>query len=70
MRTVLRGWLVGLATLVAGATAPAVAEELKVGDPAPAFELPGSDDKIYKLEDFRGKQFVVLAWYPKAFTGG
>lgn len=46
------------------------AAELKVGDPAPAFELPGSDGKTYKLSDFKGKQAVVIAWYPKAFTGG
>lgn len=46
------------------------AAELKVGDPAPAFELPGSDGKTYKLSDFKGKKAVVVAWYPKAFTGG
>ena len=44
--------------------------ELKVGDPAPAFSLQGSDGKIYKLADFKGKSAVVLAWFPKAFTGG
>lgn len=47
-----------------------VAAELKPGDPAPAFALPGSDGKTYKLEDFRGKQAVVVAWFPKAFTSG
>lgn len=41
-----------------------------VGDKAPAFELPGSDGKTYSLADFNGKQVVVLAWFPKAFTGG
>jgi len=41
-----------------------------VGDLAPAFELPGSDGAIYNLADFKGKQVVVLAWFPKAFTGG
>jgi peroxiredoxin Q/BCP len=46
-----------------------VAEELKVGDPAPPFALPGSDGKVHKLSDYRGKT-VVLAWFPKAFTGG
>src|SRR2546423_12536836 len=45
-------------------------EELKVGDPAPDFSLPGTDGKTYKLSDFKGKQAVVLAWFPKAFTGG
>ena len=44
--------------------------ELKVGDPAPAFSLQGSDGKTYKLADFKGKSAVVLAWFPKAFTGG
>ena len=46
------------------------AADLKVGDDAPAFELKGSDGKTYKLADFKGKQAVVVAWYPKAFTGG
>ena len=46
---------------------PAV--ELKVGDAAPAFSLAGSDGKTHKLSDYKGKA-VVLAWFPKAFTGG
>jgi peroxiredoxin Q/BCP len=41
-----------------------------VGDKAPEFELKGSDGKTYKLSDFRGKSPVVIAWFPKAFTGG
>jgi thioredoxin-dependent peroxiredoxin len=44
--------------------------ELTVGDMAPDFSLSGSDGKIYRLADFRGKQPVVLAWFPKAFTPG
>ncbi len=43
---------------------------LAIGNRAPEFELPGSDDATYRLADFRGKQVVVLAWFPKAFTGG
>jgi peroxiredoxin Q/BCP len=46
------------------------AEPLAVGSSAPAFELTGSDGKTYKLADFAGKQAVVIAWYPRAFTGG
>jgi hypothetical protein len=42
--------------------------DLKVGDPAPAFELPGSDGKVYRLADYKGRQAVVLAWFAKAFT--
>jgi peroxiredoxin Q/BCP len=51
-----------------GAQTPA--PELKVGDPAPDFSLQASDGNTYKLSDFKGKQAVVLAWFPKAFTQG
>lgn len=46
------------------------APKLKAGDDAPPFALPGSDGKTYRLADYRGKSAVVLAWFPKAFTGG
>ena len=45
------------------------ASELKVGDDAPDFSLPGSDGRTYRLADFKGRQAVVLAWFAKAFTG-
>lgn len=51
---------------VAGAQAPV---ELKVGDKAPAFSLPGTDGQTHTLEQYAGRT-VVLAWFPKAFTGG
>ena len=44
--------------------------KLKVGEPAPAFSLPGSTGKTVTLAEFKGKKKVVLAFYPKAFTGG
>src|SRR5208337_958709 len=47
-----------------------LADEPKVGEPAPAFSLLGSDGKIYSLADYKGKSAVVLAWFPKAFTTG
>lgn len=46
------------------------AGELKVGDAAPDFELVGSDGKTYKLSELTKDRAVVLAWFPKAFTGG
>ena len=52
------------------ACAAARAADLAPGDPAPEVSLPGSDGRTYKLSDFKGQQAVVLAWFPKAFTGG
>ena len=59
---------VAMAAAQGGATPPP-APTLKVGDQAPPFALQGSDGKIHKLSDYKGKT-VVLAWFPKAFTGG
>lgn len=50
--------------------AAAIAEELSVGDMAPDFTLQASDGKTYTLADYRDKQAVVIAWYPKAYTKG
>jgi len=62
-----------LAAPGASAQAPAAqqapAVELKAGDRAPDFSLPGTDGKTYSLAGLKG-QTVVLAWFPKAFTGG
>lgn len=40
------------------------------GDKAPDFSLVGSDGKTHTLAEHAGKEVVVLAWFPKAFTGG
>jgi peroxiredoxin Q/BCP len=52
------------------AAAPAVPTVVKVGDMAPDFTMPGTDGKTHKLSDYRGKQAVVVAWFPRAFTQG
>ena len=63
--------VVAAAVAMTGKGASAQAdEELKPGDAAPEFSLPGSDGETYTLADFRGEKVVVIAWYPKAFTGG
>jgi hypothetical protein len=46
------------------------APALAAGDRAPDFSLQGSDGRTYRLADYIGRSAVVLAWFPKAFTGG
>jgi len=41
-----------------------------VGQPAPEFELPAANGGTVRLADFRGKQVVVLYFYPKDNTPG
>jgi thioredoxin-dependent peroxiredoxin len=71
LRTLLILLAAGWLAVAAGATASAPAgADLQVGDAAPAFSLVGSDGKTYTLGEFTGKKAVVVAWFPKAFTGG
>ena len=42
---------------------------LPVGGRAPLFRAAASDGKTYSLKDLKG-HWVVLGWFPKAFTGG
>lgn len=78
MINTLTGWSFACGLLALGAAfqqapppgqpAPLV-PTLEPGDVAPAFALQGSDGKMHRLSDYKGKT-VVLAWFPKAFTGG
>ena len=58
-----------ISLVLVGGAATALAQ-VKVGEKAPAFSLKGSDGKTYTLEQYKGKSPVVIAWFPKAFTGG
>lgn len=42
----------------------------QVGQPAPDFTLPSTDDTDVSLSSFKGKQSVVLYFYPKDDTPG
>jgi len=47
-----------------------LAMALEEGDKAPDFSLPASDGQTYSLSQFAGDKPVVIAFFPKAFTGG
>ena len=66
-----------LAALCAAASAGLFAQavqpphtHLKPGDMAPDFTLPSTAGGTVTLSSFRGKEAVVLAFFPAAFTGG
>ena len=42
---------------------------VNVGDLAPDWTMQATDGQTYQLSELRGKH-VVLAFFPKAFTGG
>ena len=62
-----RSALLGLAGMAAGSRLSAA---IATGDMAPEVELPSTKGGTEKIAAYRGKKNVVLAFYPKAFTGG
>ena len=70
MRNLIRCAVILAGCCFANVSAIALAELPKVGDKAPDFEMQGSDGKTYTSSDFFGKQAVIIAWFPRAFTGG
>ena len=67
----MRSWFrhCGWIAVAVGSMLPSPALPAEVGDTAPAFRLAGSDGHTHALADYRGRH-VVLAFFPKAFTGG
>jgi len=68
LATTIRAVATGITNAALGRIAPTHVD-LRAGDRAPEFTLAGSDGRTYKLSDCHG-QAVVIAWFPKAFTGG
>ena len=69
----------GLLAVSMGLTGPAAADDPKkpgVGDPFPDVSVPATQADLVKkgarelsIKDLKGK-YVVIAFYPKALTGG
>ena len=58
--------IIAIITLVFGFSGKIV---LKVGDPAPFFELKDQNDETRRLSDYTGKRLVVY-FFPMADTPG
>jgi peroxiredoxin Q/BCP len=43
---------------------------LSVGDKAPSFKAIADDGSTWNLNDFKGKKYIVVYFYPAAMTGG
>jgi thioredoxin-dependent peroxiredoxin len=61
--------LLSLLLALSAASAPAQSRP-QPGEVAPDFTLQATTGKAVSLSDYKGKQVVVLAFFPKAFTGG
>jgi peroxiredoxin Q/BCP len=62
-----RSALLGLAGMT---VVPALSAAVAKGDKAPDVAFESTHGGKVKVSDFRGKKNVVLAFFPKAFTGG
>ena len=46
-----------------------VRADLKVGDEAPSFTLPSSQDRLVDYyQDYYGKHHLIITFFPAAFT--
>src|SRR3954468_17394242 len=69
LATTARAMATGVTNVALG-RASASTVVLHPGDAAPEFSLQASDGVTYRLADYLGRTPVVIAWFPKAFTGG
>lgn len=62
--------LLAAGCLFAACACKAGGVDMKTGDLAPDFTLAASDGRTYRLSEYRDKQAVIIAWFPKAHTPG
>jgi len=61
----------GAAAVMQGQAPAPPKTHLKAGDSAPDFKVPTTTAaKSFQLSDYKGKNGVVVAFFPAAFTGG
>ena len=63
-------WRMQTRAMLVAAALFSVAAALPVGQSAPDFSRPASNGQTISLQQYKGQRTVVLAFFPKAFTGG
>ena len=67
-RTLLKSVAISILLFLAFAMGNAWAQ-VKVGDEAPSFVLPSSQDKLVDYyKDYYGKHHLIITFFPAAFT--
>ena len=67
-KAVLKSVAMSILLFLAFATGNAWAQ-VKVGDEAPSFVLPSSQDKLVDYyKDYYGKHHLIITFFPAAFT--
>jgi len=67
-KTVLKSVTISVLLVLAFATGNTWAQ-VKVGDEAPSFTLPSSQDRLVDYyKDYYGKHHLVMTFFPAAFT--
>ena len=64
----MRHALPTIVALMMNGLLPLPLADVRVGQAAPQFRLPGVDGRDYALSDYQGKQPVVLVWFPALET--
>lgn len=62
--------LFAFAVIVSASFSVAGQQALSVGDNAPEFKALADDGSTWDIEQFLGKKFIVVYFYPAAMTGG
>ena len=67
-RVIARGGIALVSTLLVGLLTVPTLDALEVGERAPDFELPATTGTTIKLNQFLGKQAVLLEFYGADFA--
>jgi len=69
----MRAWIAVAAVIVAALAGAAPAQEgmaMQTGSEVPDFRINDQAGRGVRLSEFRGKKWVVLAFFPKSMTPG